>query len=544
MRSTLCRKGVKSRAGKFVGWFSFLTLSGPVPKLSQMPSESAPHTKRLTTRVVKGSLWTLAGQIAPLAVQMVSTPIVIRQLGAESYGALALILIIPQYIYFAELGMTVASTKFGSAAYFDGDPAREAKIIRTAALIALAGLTPVAAFLAFFSRDVSVLFSVPDHLLGETSIALKLVAASLIPTLLGSVFNSPQLSRLRMDLNTFVTSGSRIAALIATPVALHLGYGIVGASFIILAAALVNLICHFIVATRLLPQLFGLTIDPGLLRPLIGFGVPMAFASAAIMAIANLDRGVLSALSSIRQLAYYSVAFTLANLLTLASSSLYQSLVPIFSQLQADNYAEQRNAVYSRTVRLAFVIMIPLIAIAGIGGETIITIFAGSEFAQEGTAPFHLLLIGVLVSVGAYVPSAAIVSTGRTGLLAKMYWLELAPYGALLWLLISYFGAVGAAAAWSTRVVLDALLLFFFARKYAGVRYSERHRGGMIVSAAVAVAPLILYLLFGLSVVAGLAIAVLVLPLYALIVWRSVLEPMETDWLLSRIRSITRRKAG
>ena len=297
-----------------------------------------------------------------------------------------------------------------------------------------------------------------------------------------------------------------------------------------------SLIGQFVVGSRLLPQMMGLSIDLGLLRPLIGFGVPMAFASAAIMAIANLDRGILTALSSVRQLAYYSVAFILANLLTLASNSLYQSLVPIFSQLQADDYAEQRNAVYSRTVRLAFVVMMPLIAIAGIGGETIIRIFAGTEFAQEGTRPFHILLIGVLVSVGAYVPSAAIVSTGRTGLLAKMYWLELAPYGALLWLLISYFGAVGAAAAWSTRVVIDALLLFVFAHKYAGVRYSERHRGGMILSAAVAVSPFIVYLVFDLSVVTGLVIMMLILPLYALVVWNSVLEGIETDWLLSKLR--------
>lgn len=75
----------------------------------------------MTTKVVKGSLWTLAGQVAPLAVSLVATPFVIRLLGAESYGVLILIGLIPTYLGFAAFGMSMASTKFGSEAYAEGD---------------------------------------------------------------------------------------------------------------------------------------------------------------------------------------------------------------------------------------------------------------------------------------------------------------------------------------------------------------------------------------------------------------------------------------
>jgi len=45
----------------------------------------------MTTKVVKGSLWTLAGQVAPLGVSLVTMPFVIRMLGAESGGVLILV---------------------------------------------------------------------------------------------------------------------------------------------------------------------------------------------------------------------------------------------------------------------------------------------------------------------------------------------------------------------------------------------------------------------------------------------------------------------
>src|SRR4029079_17936834 len=97
---------------------------------------AAPSTAGMTTKVVKGSLWTLAGQVAPIAFSFVATPFTIRLLGAEGYGVLILVGLIPSYLGFADFGMGLGSTKFASEAYAAGDGEREARIVRTAALIA------------------------------------------------------------------------------------------------------------------------------------------------------------------------------------------------------------------------------------------------------------------------------------------------------------------------------------------------------------------------------------------------------------------------
>src|SRR5690606_33735012 len=101
------------------------------------PAAVRPTMTGMTTRVVKGSLWILAGQVAPLAVFLLTTPFTIRLLGAEGYGVLILVGLIPTYLAFADFGMSMASTKFGSEAYAEGDEEKEARIVRTAALIAL-----------------------------------------------------------------------------------------------------------------------------------------------------------------------------------------------------------------------------------------------------------------------------------------------------------------------------------------------------------------------------------------------------------------------
>ncbi|HCA58975.1 MAG TPA: hypothetical protein DEP46_13465, partial [Blastocatellia bacterium] len=146
--------------------------------------------------VVKGSLWTLAGQVAPLAVSLVATPFVIRLLGAESYGVLILIGLIPTYLGFADFGMSMASTKFGSEAYAEGDEEKEARIVRTAALIALMTSVPVAAALIIFASPVIALFNVPEALQAEAVTALRIAAVTFVINFLCGIFNTPQLARL------------------------------------------------------------------------------------------------------------------------------------------------------------------------------------------------------------------------------------------------------------------------------------------------------------------------------------------------------------
>jgi O-antigen/teichoic acid export membrane protein len=75
----------------------------------------------MTAKVIGGGMWTLAGQAIILGASLIFTPFVIRLLGTESYGVLALINLLIGYISFADFGMGTTSTKFGSEAFAKQD---------------------------------------------------------------------------------------------------------------------------------------------------------------------------------------------------------------------------------------------------------------------------------------------------------------------------------------------------------------------------------------------------------------------------------------
>ncbi|MBX3295948.1 MAG: oligosaccharide flippase family protein [Acidobacteria bacterium] len=509
------------------------------PEDASEPAEkpkTPPSTAGMTTKVVKGSLWTLAGQVAPLAVSLVATPFVIRLLGAESYGVLILIGLIPTYLGFADFGMSMASTKFGSEAYAEGDEEKEARIVRTAALIALMTSVPVAAALIIFASPVIALFNVPEALQAEAATALRIAALTFVINFLCGIFNTPQLARLRMDLNTFINAGSRILGLIATPIVLYLGYGIIGAVTVLLAASLLNLLGHLMISRTLVKTLIGETIESPAVRPLLKFGGPLVVSLIAGFALVHGEKGVLAATVSSTALAHYSVAFTLASMTTLFSGAMIQSLIPAFSQMQAPEKREELQQLYSRLVRLLIIFSPLMMGTLALIAEDFFRLWAGEEFGRESTGPLLTLLVGLAFNLVAYMPHALLLSAGKTDVLAKVYWIQLPPFLVSVWFLSAWYGAVGAALAWSLRVGIDALVQFILARRFTGLWFAIPNWWALLIAIVVIFLPAVLKYISLIETTYLFLIAVLSFGTYALIVKSFLVHDDEYSWLVMQIR--------
>jgi len=499
-----------------------------------MTSENNPKTAGMTTKVVKGSLWTLAGQIAPLAFSMAATPFTIRLLGAEGYGVLVLTALIPTYLGFADMGMSIASTKFASEAFAADDPEQEARIVRTAALIAFLSSLPFAVLIFVFSARLASLFNVPEHLFGEASLALKFASITFVINFLNAVFNTPQLTRLRMDLNTFVTSGFRILGIVATPLIIYLGGGISGAVFALMIASMLTLAAHLFTSRRLLPPLLRASVSTRAVRPLLYFGGAYAVSTIAALLLGNSEKFILAHSTTIKELAYYSVAYTIATMLTMFSGSMTQSLIPAFSQLQAEEERGRLSDLYARCIRLTAIGFLPGVVFVAIIAKPFLTWWAGAEFGEESVGPLHILLAGLLLNAVAFFPAAIVVAGGRTDTLAKLYWVELALYIPLTFWLVSSYGALGAAAAWSIRVIADAVMLFLLARKVSGVSVGGLPNAAFPAFAVLAVPAAIVWYYGGLGPLVVIVSAVAFLG-YGFIVWTRLLTNEERLWLQARI---------
>ena len=463
----------------------------------------------------------------------------LRLLTEEVYGVLVLIALIPTYFSYADLGMSMASTKFASEALADHDAEKEGRIVRTAAAIAMATSIPFAAGMMIFAVPILVLSRVPEPYSRRPSTALRIASLTFLLNFLCSIVNTPQLTRLRMDLNTYINAGTRVAGLIVTPIVLYLGYGLVGVAAALFITNLICLFGHLLVSSHLLRgNLFSFSFDKAMIRPLLGFGGGYIAAAIAGVVLMNGEKLILTNSTSPKTLAFYWISFTLASMLTMFSSSVVQSLLPAFSQLQAEEKEDHLNSLYSTGVRLNLIWLAPVIGFLFLVAGPFLMVWAGDKYSIEGTIPFFILLAGIAFNILAYMPYSSIMAAGRTDVLAKLFWLELLPYLVLTVVLTHSFGIVGAAMAWSIRAVVDSVFQFWLARRVANVKLDFGDIGPKAIFAIAIFSPTIILsvALPEQKLVAAILFTVS-LAVYALFCWRKVFSATEREWLRVRVRS-------
>jgi O-antigen/teichoic acid export membrane protein len=497
---------------------------------------------RLTTRVARGSLWSLGGQTTTLLASLISTPFVIRWLGPEAYGVLALVNVTLVYMACADLGMGVASTRFAAESQARRNPEEETAIIWTSLGIVAIPTLAASALLMVLARPLAIdWLRMPAHLHNDAVTAFRLAALGFAARAFAGVVNTPQLSRLRMGLFTLVNAGVNVVQVLLVPLVLLLGGGLVSAVAVIATLGFVSLGLNLLVSVRLLPQLKRPVLRKELLGPLVRFGGSMVLISLAGALLFHAEKPLLTRLGSLQEFAFYAVAFLLARTPAVVPGAVHQSLLPALSRLQSRDDRTALEELYERAVRGLTIWSLPIVVLLWLYGGPLLTLAAGDEAVPGGLMPLRILLLGTLIDGISYAPRCLLEACGRPHRVAFWQLRLLVPYIALTFFTTSRYGAVGAAAAWSLRAAAESLFVFREARRSAGCKaWARQCRLGLafagalsaiVAIAAIATAPSFLGLL-ALTASAG--------ALYGVIVWRTLLAREERTWLANRAPWVAR----
>ena len=510
----------------------------------EIQSSTSWLAKGITTRVVYGSLFNIGGQAAVLLVSFLATPAVIRLLGVERYGIFVLVNLMLGYMGFADLGMGVASTKYGSEAHANHDDRGEAAVVWTSLLImALPSLTLAILATAFVRPMVEMSLKLPAPLAAQAAILMPICVIAFIGRVTAGVFNTPQLVRLRIDLNSLINSSGAILQIAIIPIVLYLGGGLAGAICVLASVNIILSIAHFVVSRRLQPRLSAPILDAAIVKPLVRFGSASVISSLANVALSNGERLLLTRFSSVSALAHYSVAFTFASLLAVVPSATSQSMFPAFANLEARSDRSASQLLYHRMLRANLYWAVPALAAFCVLAKPFFDFWAGQEYGLASTLPFYILIAGMLANVLAFVPYSLLLGMGKANLIARCHLAEIPIYVAGASFLAHFFGAPGAALAWTIRVILDATLLFYFAGRLIDYKTSRVFLNDRSYMAAFAVLLAILTPVFLFSAPLFLKVALLALSLaaYAWVMWFWVLSDDEKAWMRQICQSWEKR---
>jgi O-antigen/teichoic acid export membrane protein len=508
----------------------------------------------ISVQVAKAGAGGLAGRTVLLLANLLATPFTIRLLGPSAYGLWVLIQAVFLWAGLAEGGMWAATTKYGAERYAGGDADGEATVVWSGLCIVLITTSSAALALALGAHFLLGVLNVHGSALMAGTWALRVACASFVTSSLASTVNTAQQVRLRWRQYTLLNTGANLLGTVGVPLAIYLfSGGLVAATAVGLLASSLYLLGLCWDAVRVQPALRRPRVDRPTVRQLLWYGGALTIANLAGVPLHTGERFFLSANASTSAVAYYAVAITIATTLQVLPEQLGFPLIPALARLEAQGRHDEHRALYGKSLAGLFLVVTPAAIVLALVSKPFLTLWAGPAYGAHSTVLLLVALGGVLASAFAWMPTAYMLSAGKTKTLAWLQGAELVPYLGAAWVLTHKWGALGAAEVWSGRLVLHSVAMFAVVRRSSHlpvVPLSARRIRSVVAPVLFGLTCLGAAVLSG-SLLARSAMAAVLLAGYSAVVWWLVLTPEErrgvanllSEMLGPRMRLTRRRQA-
>lgn len=405
--------------------------------------------------IIKNSFFNAAALVIPGLFFIPATAYLARSLGVEQFGLLLLMYAVLGYsgIFDAGMGRAVIRKIAQSSSK------KEELITMGTSLSTVMVLSSIpVVIISVFSFAITEWLNVSEENFYEMEAVLNLVAY-VIPFFLTTVvaFSYLEGKEKFLQLSIYkVVTGAAMA--IAPAIAVYNEPTLVAAVYGLLYARIFTAVVALVSLNKAL-GLLNLRFDSGVLVELVKFGGWVSVSNIVSPIMVYMDRFLVSNSVGAANAAFYNAPADLIEKISFIPGSLARTIFPFFSRL--GSHVEWENRIYFGLSLALLLILVPLFLVA----ELVLTLWLGESYGIESSTILRVIIIGFFFNALAQIPFAAIQAKGRSKLTALLHLSELLPYLLLLFYLVDTFGLLGAAYAWSVRVIMDFILLFYFSKR-------------------------------------------------------------------------------
>ena len=432
-----------------------------------MTQQTTSHSSQLTSGhlLARNTIWNLIGNGAPMVVAVFSIPILIRGLGKDRFGVLALAWSLIGYAGLFDLGLGRALTQLVARKLGVGEDREIPTLVWTSLLLMLLlGLLGAAVIMFAAPWLVHRSLNVPGALQQETLGAFYLLGLSVPLVITTAGLRGLLEAYQRFEMINALRIPAGVYTFASPLLVLPFSKNLIAVVAVLVVGRLIAWAAHLLLCVRVMPTLRrSVAWERAAICPLLRFGGWMTVSNLVSPLMVTLDRFVIGALVSMTAVAYYATPYEVVTKFLFVPAALMGVMFPAFSTSFVRDRA--RTAVlYGRCVKYLFLMLFP-VALLTVGlAQNGLALWLGTDFAQHSYHVLQWLAVGVFVNSLAQVPFALVQAAGRPDLTAKLHLIELPFYLLALWILISWYGIEGVAIAWTVRVAVDTVALFCFSR--------------------------------------------------------------------------------
>jgi O-antigen/teichoic acid export membrane protein len=401
------------------------------------------------------------GMSVPVAVAFVTIPIYVAHIGLARYGVLSIVWVLLGYFGFLDFGLSRASANALAKLVHASQQERTVVLVTSLYLNLFLGLVGGVALYLAGGAILAHFWSLSNDMTSEVGSSMVWIACLLPLALVSGVARGAIESREHFfSVNALDLIGTVLGQILPLLAAILIAPSltiIIPAALLARATSVVAILV-FVARSEKVRSLY--VFDRARVPELLGFGAWVSVSSAIGPILTSIDQLLIGSKLGVVAVTHYAIPISIVGRSQLVASALARALYPRFSRLHRD----EARALAERAITSLGYMFGALCGPAIIFGSPFLKLWMGADFATHATAVFEILLLGAWINGVAFIPYSYLEGQGRPDLVAKLHALEFLPFIAVIWLLLTTYGLVGAALASSGRVAVDAILLFVAAR--------------------------------------------------------------------------------
>ncbi|HEY9854953.1 MAG TPA: flippase [Stenomitos sp.] len=394
------------------------------------------------TKVARHTLFNFLTIALTSAMGVGVTALVARVLSPEGMGHYTLLTwLIGIAGMFANLGYVTAAMKYMAESLGRDNPEEAAGVLAFSSRQVLLFGFGVSALLILASPLTGRRFDEPDM-----GLALMAGAVAVIPTALVALYTAACQALQRYDQVALVTGVTATCTLGGTVLSIVNGWGMVGLLAATGFSAGLGALGYMLLLTRWRPDWYRAALSDELKRAMRTYQGPV-FVMLMLDAIVWQRSEVffLGAYSPAKEVAYYGMAFTLANMaMKLLPGTLIGLLIPNLSRSVGAGDQEGVRRIFLLSCRYMAMLALPVAIGGALVAPALVQVLYGPGYEPVAGLLGVLLGANALVMIYGFPASSVLYATnGQNRLVRIGLWISVVNVG-LAWLLIPRFGAWGA----------------------------------------------------------------------------------------------------
>ncbi len=455
----------------------------------------------LSRLILKNSSLNAGRTVIVSLLTFITTPIILRSLGAEQYGIWALVIAFASYANFLELGFNsavtrlVASSQNQKSIHSTNSVLMLSKVeaskcknqndilkiknnssngysiasqINSTVITYMIVSALVFVLAAIFLQPVKFLLF---HNISVSHLDLMLLGtlACFLMNLITSNYLSVLSGRMRMDLTNLIAVATNAVQNLGSIALLFLGYGLFGVFLASVASSILGSILSVVLAKREYSSLFFdlRRYDFASIRDLFKFSLKIYFINTSGNFIVSTNKFLISAIAGLQFVAYYEIGWKIVNQVRVFFQNILEPIYPASSIIvssEAEHDGERRKKAFNKAFKY-------LLLLSGVAYCAMFLLSYPFIFFWLGEKYVQISLIVIIIGIGNWfnlqtaVGFYFLMALNRLHSAVKSAIFSLAGNFALGLLSWYFFGFYGMLAGFSLGLSLASIWFIFQARR-------------------------------------------------------------------------------